>query len=67
MDFIIIIILSVYNGLWIYKAQDLCFIAVATAKSSTECLISHKLTFYFGVIHSFVFCAFDSQFNTIAR
>lgn len=30
----------------------------------TDCF---QLTFHFGVIHSFVFCAFDSQLNTIPR
>lgn len=47
--------------------SKICFSDPFTEKASSEWVISLQLTIYFGVIHGFVFRAFDSQLNTVAR
>lgn len=58
---------SAFRTIFVSAKSYICFTVLVTEKSSSEWMIRLQLTIYFGVIHSFVFCAFDSQLNTIAR
>lgn len=58
---------SAFRTVFVSVKSNICFTDLVTEKSSSEWMIHLQLTIYFGVIHGFVFCAFDSQLNTVAR
>lgn len=58
---------SAFRTVVVSLKSDMSFTDLVTEKCSSEWVIHLQLTIYFGVIHGFVFCAFDSQLNTVAR